>query len=231
MSAAAALAGWDNFYVIIGSAAAGLTGLTFVVIALAADAGMTRLSGLRTFVSPTVIHFSSALGIAALTSVPLQTTLSLQVLMLAGGAAGALYTLRTLASMYRMDRQDYVPVAEDWLWNGFLPLGAYLALGVGGALSGARPVLAADLIGLTALLLVFIGIHNVWDLAVWITVERHERRRQREAAARESAQPEASMPDAATRDTGALEVPALEAAATRAPGEPARCTPPARPLP
>ena len=32
------LADWANFYVITGSAAAGLTGLTFVVIALASDA-------------------------------------------------------------------------------------------------------------------------------------------------------------------------------------------------
>jgi hypothetical protein len=30
------LAGWDNFYVIAGSSAAGLTGLTFIVISLAA---------------------------------------------------------------------------------------------------------------------------------------------------------------------------------------------------
>jgi hypothetical protein len=32
----AVLTGWDNFYVIAGGAAGGLTGLTFVVISLAA---------------------------------------------------------------------------------------------------------------------------------------------------------------------------------------------------
>ena len=35
--ALALLADWDNFYVIAGGAAGGLTGLTFVVIALATD--------------------------------------------------------------------------------------------------------------------------------------------------------------------------------------------------
>ena len=79
MNTLPALAGWENFYVILGSAAAGLTGLTFVVVALAADANMTHLSGLRTFVSPTVIHFSSALWITALCSVPRHTVLSLGV--------------------------------------------------------------------------------------------------------------------------------------------------------
>jgi hypothetical protein len=83
---APALQGWDNFYVIIGSAAAGLTGLTFVVIALAADADMARLSGLKIFVSPTVIHFSSALWIAALCNLPRQSAASLGPLMLASGA-------------------------------------------------------------------------------------------------------------------------------------------------
>ena len=47
--------GWDNFYVIVGSSAAGLTGLTFVLIALASDRHVVRLSGLRTFITPVVI--------------------------------------------------------------------------------------------------------------------------------------------------------------------------------
>ena len=33
------LTGWENFYVILGSAAAGLMGLTFVVIVLIAETG------------------------------------------------------------------------------------------------------------------------------------------------------------------------------------------------
>jgi len=37
----------DNFYVITGSSAAGLTGLTFVVIALSADAKRANMRGRR----------------------------------------------------------------------------------------------------------------------------------------------------------------------------------------
>src|SRR5450631_932719 len=61
---------WDNFYVIVGSSAAGLTGLTFVVIALASDAKVVRLSGLRTFITPIVSHFGTALWISALLCIP-----------------------------------------------------------------------------------------------------------------------------------------------------------------
>jgi hypothetical protein len=179
-----ALAGWENFYVILGSAAAGLTGLTFVVVALAADANMVNLPGLKTFVSPTVIHFSSALWITAMCSVPRQTALSLGVLGLASGILGVAYTLRTMHRMASMDRRDYVPVLQDWLWNGALPLCGYALLSVGGALLWFDPVASGYLIGLSALLLVFIGIHNVWDLAVWILAERPTRRRELEAARR-----------------------------------------------
>jgi hypothetical protein len=184
--ASPALQGWDNFYVIIGSAAAGLTGLTFVVIALAADADMARLSGLKTFVSPTVIHFSSALWIAALCNLPRQSAASLGPLMLASGALGSAYAMRTLYRMTQFARTDYVPVMEDWIWNGVLPLASYAALAVGGGLAWTDPLTAGYLIGVPALLLLFIGIHNVWDLAVWILAERPEKRRAQEQEKRDS---------------------------------------------
>ncbi len=180
MSAAPLLSGWDNFYVIIGSAAAGLTGLSFVVIALSADANMARVSGLKTFVSPTVIHFSSALWISALCSLPRLTSTSLGVTMLASGAAGTAFAMGTLYRLAQLARSDYFPVAKAWIWNGLLPLATYAALGVGGALVWHEVGAGSYLIGFPALALVLIGIHNMWDVAVWILAERPERRRARE---------------------------------------------------
>ena len=57
-------------------------------------------------------------------------------------------------------------------------------------------------IGLSALLLVFIGIHNVWDLAVWILAERPSRRREMEAARRIHHQAHADGIAAAAGDNG-----------------------------
>ncbi|HTT05595.1 MAG TPA: hypothetical protein VMF64_09925 [Steroidobacteraceae bacterium] len=197
MNTLPALAGWDNFYVIVGSAAAGLTGLTFVVVALAADANMTHLSGLKTFVSPTVIHFSSALWITAICSVPRQTVTSLGIIALASGSFGVAYTLSTMYRMASMDRRDYVPVLQDWIWNGALPLFGYALLGSGGGLLWFDPAASGYLIGLSALLLVFVGIHNVWDLAVWILAERPSRRRELEAARHAHHQAQALPPGSA----------------------------------
>src|SRR2546421_6883772 len=70
---ASPLAGWENFYVIIGSSAGGLTGLTFVVIALIRDAARVQPTGLHAFVTPTIVHFGAALALAAYLSMPHQS--------------------------------------------------------------------------------------------------------------------------------------------------------------
>src|SRR6266568_1200331 len=64
---------WGSFYVIIGSAAAALTGLMFVVITLIAGAQVRRSSGtVGAFGTPTVVHFCAALLVATILSAPWQ---------------------------------------------------------------------------------------------------------------------------------------------------------------
>ena len=52
------LAGWENFYVIVGSSAGALIGLQFVVITLIADIPITRVNAQAgsAFGAPTVFH-------------------------------------------------------------------------------------------------------------------------------------------------------------------------------
>lgn len=121
------LAEWDNFYVIIGSAAAGLTGLTFVVISLAAEAQRVSLVGLRTFVTPTIVHFGAALALSAYLTVPHHTVMSLCIGLAAAGVAGLAYIGAVTVAM-RAVTAHYVPVQEDWIWNAIIPALAYLGL-------------------------------------------------------------------------------------------------------
>lgn len=165
------IADWANFYVIVGSAAAGLTGLTFVVVALVADARMTQLSGVKTFMTPMIVHFCSALGLAALMCVPHLTPVSLGVCLDLVGVGGVIYSVRIITRMHGM-RQTYNPVFEDWLWNGFMPKASYWLLLIAGLMMSPHPVAALNMTALAAVMLLFIGIHNAWDLAVWITAER-----------------------------------------------------------
>jgi hypothetical protein len=163
---------WDNFYVITGSAAAGLTGLTFVVIALSADAKRVNLRGLRTFVTPTIVHFGAVLALAAFLSMPHQGVLSLSLGFGAAGVAGLVYVAVIAGGIVRI-AGDYIPVHEDWIWNVALPGIVYGVLFAAAFLIWRRP--AASMYGVAAasVLLVFVGIHNAWDVAIWNSVRRH----------------------------------------------------------
>ena len=66
-----ALYGWDNFYVIVGSAAGALIGLQFVVLTLIANRPPLRAADAgAAFATPTVVHFGVVLFLAAIVCVP-----------------------------------------------------------------------------------------------------------------------------------------------------------------
>src|SRR5882762_232368 len=176
------LSGWENFYVIVGSSAAALTGLTFIVITIAADAaGLAntptgRLSGMRAFITPTAVHFTSALWVSALLSVPGQTVFSLALCLGISGLAGIAYCTRVILWIFEM-LSEYRPFIADWIWSAVLPLFAYVCLLAVALLLPGHPVASLYAVGGITLLLLFIGIHNAWDVVAWVTTERSEERR------------------------------------------------------
>lgn len=165
------LSGWDNFYVIAGSSAAGLTGLTFVVISLSAGARRVNALGLHTFVTPTIVHFGAVLALAAYLSMPRHGRLSLSLGLGAAGLAGLIYAAALRARMHRL-ASEYSPVAEDWIWNVILPAIVYGALLIEALLIWRWPQQSMYGVAAAVVLLMIIGIHNAWDIAVWNTVRR-----------------------------------------------------------
>jgi hypothetical protein len=165
------LADWSNFYVITGSAAAGLTGLTFVVIALAADAHQVKLVGLRAFVTPTIVHFGAVLALSAFLSMPHLGVRSLSIGFGALGVAGVTYVGVIAMRMQRLT-EAYAPVLEDWLGNAILPMLAYGALCAAALTISKRPEQSLYGVAAASLLLLFLGIRNSWDVAVWNTVKK-----------------------------------------------------------
>jgi hypothetical protein len=190
---------WQNFYVIVGSSAGALTGLTFIVITLAADANRqsqapaTRLLGLRAFITPTTVHFGSALWLAALMNVPGQTVDSLALCLGASGLVLIVYCARVTYWMIQTS-PVYTLFVSDWIWNACLPLLAHLCLLATALLLPGYPLVSLYAVAAVTLLLLFIGIHNAWDVVAWITTGRHAHKdrlreqqpdRQRQAGASE----------------------------------------------
>jgi hypothetical protein len=169
----AIIKGWENYYVIVGSSAAGLTGLTFVVIALAADARRMTAVGLRAFVTPAIVYFCTVLGLSAYMSMPAQNLWSLSIGLGVVGAGGILYASVSGASMRRLEGR-YVPVLEDWLWHAIFP-GMVYALLLGAAiLLWYWPLVSLYTIAALLLVLLYIGIHNAWDVAASISMRPTE---------------------------------------------------------
>jgi hypothetical protein len=167
--ALAPLADWANFYVITGSSAGGLTGLTFVVIALAAEARRVNATGLHTFITPTIVHFGTVLALAAFLCVPRQTTLSVAIGIGFAGLAGLIYIAVIFWNLgHGMGK--YEPFVSDWVWNVVLPGIAYGGLFGAGLLMRQSPEVALYVVSATSLMLLFIGIHNAWDIAVWMSL-------------------------------------------------------------
>src|SRR3989454_1423343 len=67
----AEFAAWNNFYVIVGSAAGALIGLQFVVMTLIADRPRLRTPEAgAAFATPSVVHFGVVLLLSAVASAP-----------------------------------------------------------------------------------------------------------------------------------------------------------------
>jgi hypothetical protein len=169
------LAGWEGFYVIVGSSAAALTGLQFVVIVLGAEvnalgSGQTT----RAFATPTVVHFCAVLLTSAVLTAPWPALTGPAVALGACGIAGVAY----VATVVRQARKqtDYVPVLEDWLFHWVLPFVAYGTLFASAVTLGRRPEPSLFAFGAAAVLLLFVGIHNAWDAVIYIAQGRRSAR-------------------------------------------------------
>ena len=161
---------WENFYVIVGTAAATLTGLMFVVITLSAS----RRSGggndtLGAFSTPNVVHFCIALLIAVLFSAPWSGLEIPSLLLGLIGLGGTIYISIVLRRFTR--QRNYQPVLEDWAWHIVIPFACYIALFVAAIVLLSDPVLVMFFIGAVTVLFLFVGIHNSWDTVTFITVE------------------------------------------------------------
>jgi hypothetical protein len=168
----AMLATWQTFYVILGSAAATLTGLMFIVITLMAGARIrvsTAYLGISAFNTPTVVHFCAVLLIAAILCVPWQALWNVSLVLGLSAVGGVVYVVTTVPQMRRMT--DYQPKVNDWVWYFSIPLILYAALVVAALVLPGNPVLALYAIGATTVLFLFTGIHNAWDLVTYLAVE------------------------------------------------------------
>ena len=171
-----ALQPWHEFYFMLGTSAAALTGLMFVVVSINPEnIGRRAIAGLRGFVTPTMVFFTTALIISSFLLVPGLPLRSLAALVAATGLGGIAYLVWTRVYYHwRHGFPDQPPTRdpEDLVFFVALPFVCYaLLLGAAVGLWLEKGYGAAAL-ALATLLLVLIGIHNAWDLIIWMAQRR-----------------------------------------------------------
>jgi hypothetical protein len=165
------LYGWDNFYIMAGTAGATLIGLLFVIITLSTHLCSSGIAdGARAFLTPTLVHFGSVLLQALVVLVPWPSAWPVGVILGWCGLVGLVY-LMDVASKRR--KVQFVSLhLLDWIPYAGIPALANLNL-IAGAIGmiAEKPFAPYCLAGATTLFL-FVGIYGAWDLTLWIVKNR-----------------------------------------------------------
>jgi hypothetical protein len=164
---------WQNFYMIMGTAAATLTGLMFVSTTLLAGIDThtpIANAGISAYNTPTVVQFSAVLMLAGILSAPWQTFSMISLLLGLLGLGMVLYSIIVMRRMRRVPH--YQSTLEDWAWYLALPLLANVALIVAAWMFPDNPSPALYIVGSAMLLLLIVGIRNAWDNVTFLALKR-----------------------------------------------------------
>jgi len=157
---------WESFYVIVGTAAAALIGLQFVVMTLIADRPSAATpEGGAAFATPTVVHFAAVLLLSAILRVPWKTITAAASVWGLVGFGGVVYGAIVVRRMRR--QKAYQPDREDWLFHAVLPWCAYAVVLAAAFVAVARVHEAMLGVAAAVLMLLFLAIHNVWDMVAY----------------------------------------------------------------
>ena len=166
--------GWENFYYLMGSAAAGLIGLMFVAVSLTHSFSTEKAErGQRLFMTPTVMQFVITFTVAAVALAP---KLSPEAHRWAAGAVVTWGLLYTAPGAFRLgsDKDAGAHWSDFWFY-GAAPMAVYLLLEVALADWMLPRDLACNMMALGLLALLMISVRNAWDLVTWIAPRREKR--------------------------------------------------------
>lgn len=184
---------WGEFFFMVGSSAAGLVGLLFVVATLTADVETRRaIRGMQLFMTPNVFHFVVVLTICALCCSPQVTPELLAGAMAVAAAGGFIYLARLFISLSRPDAVEHW---SDRIYYGAIPAIGYLVLGFSAWAVWTRQSYGDAMVAISMLGFLLLGIRNAWDLVSWMAPRTH-RNDPTEVAEDGSLKPPSPLPDA-----------------------------------
>ena len=173
---------WQNFYMLLGGAAATLVGLMFIAISLGSTRWMPEerpilAASFSAFMSPTFIHFVYVLVTAAVVFVPTLNETVLGGLLVITGIGSLGHIARNLPFFHERYRAGTID-RSDVVWYSMMPSVGYIlyldaGIGLLRAAAGAAPRgQALNALAAASVLLLVIGVRNAWDLVVFLALRR-----------------------------------------------------------
>ena len=165
--------GWSEFFLLIGSAAAVLIGLIFVVISLMQDRSRsTVLAGSKLYMGPIVLGVSFVLVLSAAALMPGMSSCGFAAIAGAVALWGLVRGAISTAGIRRLANSDDAPHWTDSWFYGVIPSVLYVGLGFVALAFWRDWRWAHD--GLAAVITgsLLLAIRNEWDLITWIAPRR-----------------------------------------------------------
>ena len=163
---------WHEFFLLIGTAGVTLTGLLFVVVSLGPRVvANQQATGVRAFMSPYAVFFTTTLVVSAVLLVPDLPAKIIGSFLCLGSIASLGYLVYTRA--HQQWRQSKLSRLDGVWFIGF-PTSAYLLLLFAGIALLLQLVLSMHAVAAALILLLVTGIRNAWDMVIWISREKHK---------------------------------------------------------
>jgi hypothetical protein len=151
----------ENYFVLTGTGAVTLVGLMFVVITLGAKrAEHGDEWQLRTFLTPTLVHFGVVFLIALLALAPEGDSLIVPFGLI--GIAGLVYSLSIAVKAARNDGL----FSDAWLFHGGIPIVCYVGMITAAWLAVNSTRRAYLALRAVSALLLLAGMRNAWAAAI-----------------------------------------------------------------
>ena len=169
-----ALRGWQNFYFMMGGAAATLAGLMFVALSLGQHLISDKTKEqMRIFATPSIIYFVSVLLLAGIMLVPIFAPVGIALVLFLGGAYGFLRASKLARILIQAARQNQDFTVGDWLAQIIGPVASYALMLVAALFFvGDQTTPGLIALGVATIALLLSAITNTWALVIWIVEQK-----------------------------------------------------------
>jgi hypothetical protein len=160
--------GWGEYFFMIGSSAAALIGLMFVVVTLTAGRGREEVErGKHLYTSPIVCHLGAVLVLSGAAIAPAMSGRLFGVL---SGAVALLGIAMGVRSAVGISRSPGAPEAAgfDLFWYGVAPALVYVGLAAAAVAVFTGASWSADAVAADLMALLLVSIHAEWDLVTYL---------------------------------------------------------------